>query len=71
MLQRRLKVHFGDGQALANLIVQFAGNVPPLGFLDLDQAMGNDLEFLAGAFAREFALFERLGHEVKGPSQAP
>ena len=64
-LQGGLKVHFGNGQGLADFVMELAGDVAALALLDFDEAVGEDLQFEAGALAFAFPLFERLGHEIE------
>src|ERR1051326_101461 len=70
VLECGMEIQFGDGQGLADFIVQFARNMPALALLNFNETMGKSLKFMAGAVAFQFPLFESLGHQVKGESQA-
>jgi hypothetical protein len=63
--ESRLEIHFSGGEGLADFVVKFAGDLAAFGFLDLDKAMRDDVELMAGALAFEFTVLESLGHIIE------
>lgn len=64
-----LEVHLGNSQGLADFVMKFTSDLAALRFLDFDETMGEDLEFVASSLLFDFTLFERLGHLVEGEGE--
>ena len=47
-LQQRLQVHFGDGEGLADFVVELAREVPAFGLLHFHQPAGKHLKSFGG-----------------------